>query len=98
MSAEFDEIYESLLLSLPPIVARHKVPELTGGAVASGTLANYDSKGEGPENPFMVNRWVCYSREALVAWLKARTHRTKKAAANFIPTAMEACDVQTSIQ
>jgi hypothetical protein len=103
MSSEFEEIYESLLQSLPPIVARHKVPKLTGGLVASGTLANHDWKGTGPENPFMVGRWVHYTREALVAWLKARTkartQRTKKkAAANFIPTAMEACNVQEAIQ
>ena len=78
MYSDFDESFQTLFAALPPIVARHKVPALTGGVVASGTLANHDSKGTGPENAMMVNGKMCYPRESLVVWLKARARVAQK--------------------
>lgn len=56
----------------PPVIARHRVAELTGGAIAPKTLANADSMGCGPRERFKVGRTICYPREALLAWLDER--------------------------
>lgn len=62
----------SLRSSLPPIVPRTRVGELTGGAIAPQTLANLDSQGRGPAGAFLLGRKLCYRREEFVAWLEAR--------------------------
>lgn len=67
-----EKFFSDLLVALPPIIARNKVSAFTGGAVSSGTLANHDAQGTGPENRLTINGKVCYSREALVAWLRQR--------------------------
>jgi predicted DNA-binding transcriptional regulator AlpA len=62
-----------LLNELPPFVTRTfpRFQELTG--YSARTLANFDSKGEGPSERILMGRTVAYPRQALVAWLEARS-------------------------
>jgi len=62
----------TLRASLPPIIPRTRVGELTGGAIAPQTLANLDSQGRGPAGAFLLGRKLCYEREAFMTWLEAR--------------------------
>jgi len=57
-------------------VERSKVGEFSGGAVAPGTLANADSKGQGPDGATHVGRRVIYSSFQLVKWLEDRAEAT----------------------
>lgn len=61
-----------LRTSLPPIIPRIRVGELTGGAIAPQTLANLDSQGRGPAGAFLLGRKLCYPREEFLSWLEAR--------------------------
>jgi hypothetical protein len=54
------------------MIAREEVPAFTGGALSAGYMANLDSEGQGPANPFKVGRRQCYPVESLVAWLISR--------------------------
>ena len=51
------------------IICRDEVPAFTGGALSAGYMANLDSSGEGPANPFKMGRRQCYPVESLVEWL-----------------------------
>lgn len=62
----------ALLDSLPPLVARERVEELTGGLVSSKTLSNMDGRGLGPEEAYRVGRKIAYKRESLVEWMIER--------------------------
>lgn len=64
------------------IVARSAFKEFSGGRYASGTMANLDSRGEGPEG-FYIGRQKVYTVAAAIRWLENRcetaTHeRVKK--------------------
>ncbi len=61
-----------LLDQLPPVIARKRVPRMFGGVVSKGTLANADSRGNGPRGKFRVGRTVCYHTIHLLAWLEER--------------------------
>jgi hypothetical protein len=50
-------------------VSRAQIPNFTGGAIAVGTIANLDSKGNGPAGAFRLGRHVCYPVDTLVEWL-----------------------------
>lgn len=65
-----------LLGKLPPCIARKKVPELLGGAIAIQTLAHADSKGVGPKQ-IPTPRDVVYETESLLTWLDNRMNRRK---------------------
>lgn len=54
------------------IVSRDEVGTFTGGAMRSKTLANLDSKGEGPEGAFRVGRKIVYPVKNFVAWFERR--------------------------
>lgn len=55
------------------IVCRDVIDEFTGGAVSQGTMANLDSRGEGPEGKFSLgSRKVCYPAVEIARWLQAR--------------------------
>lgn len=67
-----NELRESLRSSWPsPLVARSEVAKFTGGLVASGTLANKDCEGTGPER-VRIGRRTAYLRDSLIEWLLAR--------------------------
>ena len=59
----------TLLSSLPPVIARKVVMRFLGGIVAPQTLSNADSSGEGPEDAFRVGNSVVYRTESLVRWI-----------------------------
>ena len=50
-------------------VSMAQIPSFTGGAIASGTIANSDSKGNGPAGAFKLGKQVCYPVDSLVEWL-----------------------------
>lgn len=54
------------------VVARRKIDEFTGGAYSRGTMANLDSKGEGPVR-IRIGPRVVYPKNELVVWLMRRS-------------------------
>lgn len=55
-----------------PVVARSEVRKFTGGIFSPRTLANLDSKGEGPRGRLRLGRKVCYPKNELIEWLLER--------------------------
>jgi len=55
------------------IVSRTEIHKFTGGGYRSGTMANLDSKGEGPDGSFRLNRQVVYPVASLIEWLERRS-------------------------
>lgn len=55
-----------------PYVAREKVAILTGGITNPRTLANLDSKGEGPPGRVRVGRKIAYPVKGFIKWLESR--------------------------
>jgi hypothetical protein len=53
-------------------VARSEVARFSGGLFQPGTLANLDSKGEGPEGRIRIGRKVAYEIHSLVRWMEKR--------------------------
>ena len=53
-------------------VTRNKVEEFTGGMITAGSIANFDSKGNGPEERFIINRKTAYPVGSLIQWLEKR--------------------------
>jgi hypothetical protein len=58
------------------LVARTEIKNFTGGMIASGTLANLESMGIGPEGSFKVGKKRVYTVQPLIKWLEA--YVTKK--------------------
>lgn len=69
LTPEQQEFADLISGGLPPVVARKNVEQFLGGIVTTKTLANADSKGEGPAVAYAVGRSIVYRREALVDWL-----------------------------
>ena len=65
-------LIDRLRLELPPVFPRKTASKMTGGYLATGTLANLDSKGEGPGG-VRTGKSVLYEREAFLSWLEKRT-------------------------
>ncbi len=55
-----------------PYVARDRVSEFSGGILHPRTLANLDSKGEGPKGRIRVGKKVAYPVAELTSWLESR--------------------------
>jgi hypothetical protein len=55
------------------LVSRDKIEAFTGGILKSKSLANLDSRGEGPKDRIRVGRKVAYRVDKLVEWLEERT-------------------------
>jgi hypothetical protein len=69
---KLNKLRESLRRSWPaPLVSRAEAPKFSGGLVASGTLANADCAGTGPER-LKVGRRTAYLRDSLIEWLLKR--------------------------
>jgi hypothetical protein len=58
-------------------VARKQIKEFTGGLVSSGTMANDDCLGEGPEGAFRVGRNTGYPVDSVIRWLEERLRKDK---------------------
>jgi len=67
-----EQILERLRTSLPATFSRSEIPRLFGGMIAPGTVANAESRGQGPSGKFYVGRRACYQRDLFLEWLKAR--------------------------
>lgn len=65
-------VFSELSKNLPDIIARHKVSHYFGGAISPKTLANEDSKGQGPAGKFKIGKNVVYPTEDLLKWLENR--------------------------
>ncbi len=52
------------------IVARKKIEEFTGGMITGKTMANYESRGEGPDGKIKLGGNAGYVKPPLVDWLK----------------------------
>ena len=57
---------------MPPAIARQEVEKYFGGAIKAKTLANMDSKGEGPKGAFKIGRTVMYPTKSLAEFLDSR--------------------------
>lgn len=64
--------FSELSKHLPQVIARHRVNTYLGGAISPKTLANADSKGQGPSGSFKIGRTVVYPTESLLKWLENR--------------------------
>lgn len=80
ISEQDSKLFGSLLSSLPPFIARQDVKKYLGGIIAPKTLANLDSKGEGPAGVIKAGRKVVYTTLPLLIWLENRFMCFSKAA------------------
>jgi len=55
-----------------PIVARESIREFSGGLLHPRTMANLDSKKQGPAGRFRVGRKIAYPTVSVVEWLEKR--------------------------
>lgn len=63
--------YEQMKAKWPSsVVTRSRVAELTGGILAPGTMANLDSRGEGPPK-VNIGRKSAYPLDQFIEWFKA---------------------------
>jgi len=63
------EIYDLLISTLPPVIARKSVPQSLGGIISAQTLANLDCQGDGPDGAFRLGSQVFYRTDKFVPWL-----------------------------
>jgi hypothetical protein len=54
------------------VVSREKIGDFTGGTISPKSMANLDSKGEGPEGAILIGKKVAYPVSSLIAWLERR--------------------------
>jgi hypothetical protein len=57
------------------IVARQEAKKFSGGIISEKSLANMDSKGEGPKGRFRIGRKIAYPVSSLIEWLESRSTR-----------------------
>lgn len=70
------DIYEQMAAKWPAaIVSRKEVGKFSGGLLNPRTMANMDSRGEGPPRAKWGSRVVFYPVVDLVAWLRARVQQ-----------------------
>lgn len=68
-----EELKRQLLETMPPVFVRQQVRELTGGMIDGRTLANLDSKKEGPKGKVSMGKIkVGYLREPFIDWFLSR--------------------------
>ena len=61
------------------IVSRNQVGQFSGGLVSAGTMANMDSRGQGPaQRILMGQRRVAYPVRELTDWLRKRCNVINK--------------------
>jgi len=65
------EVIEALRRELPPVIARHAIGRLLGEIVHPRTVANLDSRGEGPPR-IRLGRKIAYPRDSFLEWFAAR--------------------------
>jgi hypothetical protein len=73
ISVESETFWKRLEAALPPVFARAKVGVLSGGIIASGTMANLDSQGKGPPIRVRIGKHTAYERISFLLWLRGRS-------------------------
>lgn len=81
MQPTTNSLFDELARTLPLYVLRSKVRDVTFGAFAPQTMANYDARGEGPAGAVILNRKVAYPRDSFLAWIAPKLARRKPAKA-----------------
>ena len=76
--ANKEDLKTYLEKEFPPIIARTEVVKLTGGMFHTQTLANEDSRGEGPKNPIKLQKKVGYTKDSLIEWILGRVNFHKE--------------------
>ena len=68
------DVFDEMVARWPSaIVARNQVDKFSGGLVCRGTMANLDSRGEGPAQRILLGtRRVGYPAAVLADWLRGR--------------------------
>jgi hypothetical protein len=56
---------------LPPIFPRHELTKITSGLINSRTIANIQSKKQGPPSVLFKGK-VGFERETFITWLESR--------------------------
>lgn len=67
-------LIDRLRSELPPVFTRRTASKMTGGYLAPGTLANLDSKDEGPGG-VLVGKSTLYERESFLEWFQRRIEK-----------------------
>lgn len=66
------DVFEQLVEAWPsPLVARSEVGKFSGGLLHPRTMANEDSRGNGPIR-IIVGRKVAYPTKQLAEWMRSR--------------------------
>ena len=66
------ELIDKMAESWPSeFIARKKIEEYTGGLITGKTIANFESKGEGPPK-IKLGRLAGYVKQPFNEWLKSR--------------------------
>lgn len=68
----FHKLPQDFVNSLPPLIPRRRVADLTGGLVHPKTLANLDNLGKGPKERLKLGRCIAYPKRSFVDWLSGR--------------------------
>ncbi len=58
-------------------VARERVGDFTGGLIHPRTMANHDSRREGPGKKIRLGKKIAYPVDELVKWLNDRLETSK---------------------
>lgn len=64
---------EELLAAWPPVLARDRIAEYTGGLICPKSLANLDSLGQGPSRRVKLGRRVGYPARDFAVWFLERS-------------------------
>ena len=75
-TVNFDQVSATLedLRSKWPstLVPRERIYEFSGGLINPRTMANLDSRGDGPEGRMRIGRKVVYPLDSVLDWIKDR--------------------------
>lgn len=60
-------IMEALRSALPPVFSRSSLTKLTGGLINQRTIANLQSKNQGPPS-FQYGKKIAFERDSFISW------------------------------
>ena len=68
-----DELFDKMAAEWPSeFIARKKVEDYTGGMVTGKTVANFETRGEGPSEKIKFGRLSGYPKASFTEWLKGK--------------------------
>lgn len=71
-TANVQEYLDKVKKELSPYCTRQEVCDALGGKLSPKTLANLDSRKEGPPDRITVGRKVMYKKDTFIEWLANR--------------------------